>query len=755
MPTGSFDFSPYPPQLAMNAIPIGVFLYNSGFVDDPFNDTDGPYTLLPNIRCEQIQYKEGPEPPTARFSYILDELSALAEDIPSQFEQIFPLGTAPSNYVVTMADELVVLALLPDGTTRVLFHGYPRVPQTDVSPASQHVTFVAVGVAVRCWDTPIGGRMQRDGNSPQNGVNVQTDLPVRFNPAGTGTRAVGGILPNCTPDGYDVNQGGDEPYPVFLDSSIDRDPDPRTFWGLSKAVRYILATQNTVLVQDEQLLVDNPDFSVLDALLQDRRPLDGSEFFDPRNPATYQTNRNVIRDYDATNKPWPAVVGQLLGFYGFGMRFVCEDDGDGNPYDYLEFYRKDAAGPTEPKSVYLPSTGANLTDAITNLSALHAAFDFHGVANDVFIESHLERWEVSIVLAPGFQPASGDGNAATRTQFLMSNLSSQPATAAQRLAYRCYLADECADGHWSIAGHDWITDTAFDFSAIFNDGADNTTYVNRYRPGMGTLFSKDLNNKPRKAQLAISHDYIGADPPCFRDLNDTSTWQQIGDGTWDLLPDRLGITVTVEDVDGWKIGKPPKGNAPNGQPWPFPDGMVSGIRSMANPTAATSPQNPSQQFWLLLTTVIEADAGIGTEALRRDASPLAQTVQRRVDASDHFHYDAIDVSSCYNTTQDPILAQDDTNRAFAHASQLRSAHEFPPLTAALTIPYLAGYISIGHRIDEINGRDVSLLVNAGAEQGEAASYPYVVALTWDFQEEKQATTIQLSDRRLEPRRPTA
>ena len=89
--------------------------------------------------------------------------------------------------------------------------------------------------------------------------------------------------------------------------------------------------------------------------------------------------------------------------------------------------------------------------------------------------------------------------------------------------------------------------------------------------------------------------------------------------------------------------------------------------------------------------------------------------------------------------------------AEAHACQLRSAHEFPPLTAAVTIPMLVGYINIGDRIHEIDGRDVSLLVNAGAEQGEPASYPYVVALTWDFQGEKQSTTVQLSDRRQEPR----
>lgn len=69
----------------------------------------------------------------------------------------------------------------------------------------------------------------------------------------------------------------------------------------------------------------------------------------------------------------------------------------------------------------------------------------------------------------------------------------------------------------------------------------------------------------------------------------------------------------------------------------------------------------------------------------------------------------------------------------------------------MTIPQLIGYLSVGDRVDEIDGRDVSLIVNAGAEQGEALSFPFVVAVTWDFRGEKQSTTVQLSDRRQEPR----
>ena len=158
-------------------------------------------------------------------------------------------------------------------------------------------------------------------------------------------------------------------------------------------------------------------------------------------------------------------------------------------------------------------------------------------------------------------------------------------------------------------------------------------------------------------------------------------------------------------------------------------------------------------FWLRLTTVIEADYGIEATAPRRDASPMSSTILRRVDARDHFHYDVVDGSSAFNQSPgtDQVV-QDDSDAAVAHACQLRSAHEFPPLAAAVTIPMLVDYVQIGDRISQINGRDVSFLVNAGIEQGEAPSYPFVVGLTWDFQESKQSTTLQLADRRLEPPR---
>ena len=481
--------------------------------------------------------------------------------------------------------------------------------------------------------------------------------------------------------------------------------------------------------------------------MQNRRPLAGAEFFDPNNAATYQTDHNRIRDYDATNKPWPEVVAELLGFYGFGMRWVCATDAYGGPYDYLEVYRKDAAGPTDPKQIYLaPNRFGPIRRALANVAAMHAAFDYQAVANSFYIETAPQRYEVSVILAPGYQPQAGDGTAANRVQFRKSALDASNATAATRAKYRFYVADECGDGHWSLADSQWLT-TPIDFSSVFQlpDGnPDNLpTYVRRYRPGRNTLFSKDLNNKPLKAQLAVSRNYTGADAPCIWDTV-SGTWQQI-DGGWSLMEDRLGIEVTVDDPEAWNIGKPPAGTTAQ-----EPTGVLHGITSISNPSTTIQSE---KMFWLRLTTVIEADYGIEATAPRRDASPMSSTILRRVDARDHFHYDVVGGSSAFNQSPgtDQVV-QDDSDAAVAHACQLRSAHEFPPLAAAVTIPMLVDYVQIGDRISQINGRDVSLLVNAGIEQGEAPSYPSVVGLTWDFQGSKQSTTLQLADRRLEPQR---
>lgn len=94
--------------------------------------------------------------------------------------------------------------------------------------------------------------------------------------------------------------------------------------------------------------------------------------------------------------------------------------------------------------------------------------------------------------------------------------------------------------------------------------------------------------------------------------------------------------------------------------------------------------------------------------------------------------------------------RDDTKAATSHANQLRSAHEFPILAGSVTIPFLTDYYQIGDRVKIVQGRDASLQINVGADQGEKATYPWVTAFSWVLEHDRQQTTLQLSDRRGEP-----
>ena len=67
----------------------------------------------------------------------------------------------------------------------------------------------------------------------------------------------------------------------------------------------------------------------------------------------------------------------------------------------------------------------------------------------------------------------------------------------------------------------------------------------------------------------------------------------------------------------------------------------------------------------------------------------------------------------------------------------------------MTIPSLITAFRVGDRMGRINGRDISLQTNLGTGSGESPVYPVIVALTWDFTGQRQATILELADRRPE------
>jgi hypothetical protein len=236
MSQGSFDLSPVPGAIASTAMPVMVARYTPG------GDDDDPYTVLPNVRCLRIDYREGPEPPLARFQYYMDDRLASTMDWPSQFEELWPIDAA-GNYVVMNDDRLVVLTQGPateDGSDPqkiVLFDGFAQIPQVDVSAQRQEVTFVAQGVAIRLWDSPITGRTQRDASDSTDtsgDSDFRVALPCRFNPSDTSVGAQGGYIGNCVNDYTEIE---DESYPVFLDPLCsERGVGVTTFWQVGDAM---------------------------------------------------------------------------------------------------------------------------------------------------------------------------------------------------------------------------------------------------------------------------------------------------------------------------------------------------------------------------------------------------------------------------------------------------------------------------------------------------------------------------------------
>jgi hypothetical protein len=773
---GSFDYNPDGDDAPLTdlATPIIACRYDSS------QPSGQRYTYLPNVWVQQWQKKEGNKPPAAQFSYVLHDTdfdgsgddpedSDEFPDYPAQFEETWPIASAPNNYKVVAGDELVILAIDPEGNYRVKWHGFAKVPQTDLEGNSQEVTFTGASVHERLWDDVIKGRTQRNADQPSTPGDptdpttfpVLVDLPTRFN---------ADDHPNCTPDDtdetYTDENGNVFQYPVFLDptltvSSIDPTTGATVYkpvatrWTLGKLCRYLLGIYNQA-----QTYVDNPDFSVLDLLLHNRSPKPGVEIMDPTDPDTYVSEPIVVRDYDGTNKPFMDCMIELLEMEGFRLRLVTEgmpSTGDEftfapvvieEPYDYLEIYRFDADGPTDPKECWLPVTRSPIDVDECNVNSFHAVNDFHSLANQWTVETRLNRYEISVVLAPGFEPSTADATATGMRKFLKASL--DDAAIGIRQQYRYYVADELGEGHWDFTSAAMVED-AFDFSPVFPPLSDPgstpvPTYVKRHRPGLRTLFSKDLAGKVREAELSLSRDYAGEYPAIW---DGTGTWQTI-DGGYTLLRDRLGIDITVEDVNAWGIGRPSPLSVGILQE---PTGTLQGIVSIANPNPAVQRQ---KLFFLRLTCVIESDQCIDATAYVRLASPYRFTVERRVDAKDFFIRNVIDGSSAFFTASGgiagtPLYETDDTKRATTHAEQMRAAHEFPPLAASINIPWLSEIYDVGDRLRIMSGRDVDFQVNAGTEQGEAPSYPFVVAVTHLNAAKGQSTICQLSDRRMEPR----
>ena len=682
------------------------------------------FEYLPNVRCESIHFREGAVLPTAQFSYILDDTDP-ATPTPYRFEQLWPMGSS-GPYVVKPEDELLVYHLQEGASSPiVVFDGFAQVPQVDMEGGGLRATFTAVGVFVRLWDRPVENARYRDAFDGEAGEDIVTGLPVHFNPEDAGSG-------NCTPEGFDRNQGDPDAYPVFLDAqAVGVRP-----WTLPGVIRYLFWQTNPA-----ETWAKNPvayTGQELDDYLESVIPegTNGS-FFDLSNPDTYTTEPIIVRSVDMTGRAVVEAAVELLGQYGFKLFMNTKPDPDDllAPINELILFRVDGRDAVAPKTLWLPPHGSAYPVPPPQAANIRLARDRLASFNEVLVQTGLEEVEISVVLAPDFEVDAAD--ATNVSQFDTSKLAN--ADASLRKRYRVFIADEDGAGHWDLDAEDWVFEEALDLSAVFPgdnpSGEATAAYVARRRPGTATLFSKDSAGRPRRAELAISRDYAGESPAIW---DRSGTWRSLSDSGWRLLKDRLGIEITAENPENWKLPKTTGDDQ-------APGDALRVVTSLAAPESAPSP---NRRFWLRLTTVIRGDFDAAAFAEKRESSPSRFATRRLIDAREHYKLQKIHRSSAFNAEARDEVSRDDAPKATAHAAALRLAHEGMSVAGSITLPYVSHAIGVGDLIEGLAGRGLSFAEMGGEDAGEGPQYPAVVGFSWTCQL-PQTTTLFLSDRRAE------
>lgn len=690
---GDTVLSPPPLPLVRPGPSIGVFRY------------DGTrFEPLPNVRCLSIAApREGADPGSATFRYSFDEFDA--DPVPSGFARVIPL-TASGEGVVLPDDRLVVAMLGPNDQLTYLFDGFALSPEFQVSGRTETVIIQALGVAVRCWDTPIDGSVWRDIATPDDAdANTLTELPGRVNPDGK---------PNATGANYDVNFTGlGKLHPAFLDPDAwISDPTSRRPWTLGMAARMLVVRGNFA-----QQYVKSPDLSGVDDLLKTLAPTAAGGTVNPDDPSTFTANDVILPDRLLSGAPWPDLLDGLLQPFGFAMTFRLAADANNRPETTLALYRRCDQTAAGLKDLLLQDQDAGLLDpSKTNVAAAQVARDGSMVVNAFDVLTAPDRVEASYVLAPGFSIDAADPN--NLDTFKSSNAS----PTADPDPYRLFVFDESGEGHWDYGSGAWTVGSPTSLDGVLPAG----DYAQRRRPGLDDLITTDALGRRRKAELCLLVGYDGDVP---------GVWDGTGQvypvkGQWRLDDDVLGIRVTCEDPNAWHVG-------------PFKD--VAALRGGVIPLVEWLP-DPSKRVHLLLTAAIESDAGLDVTAGRRSASPTRFSITRTIDGRDRYRKETVKAHSRFNTTGTDKVPRDDTDRAGADAEAHRAAHELGPFAGTVSIRRLTTAYRVGDRIRRIAGRDVDLRMSIGAESGESATYPRVVGLSWTF-EGGFGTRLQLSDGR--------
>jgi len=728
----SIDYEPGSVPPARPSTAVAVFRYRA---DAPkFADR---YEHLPNVRFLGCVYREGAQPPTARFRYVFGDPTADPED-PQRIEGCFPIDAAGPR-VVMNDDRLVVRIFRDDGYSEILFDGFKSPCQVDLDAETEAATFLAAGTPVREFDEPVGYSLFRPADQPLEPVaGTPVNAPARFNPDGK---------PNASPlPDYDRGDGSTFPeyrgvsYPHFLGPVW---PANRIngaslrMWTLGMAARHLVGAWSLLDPSTGGRWTNCDQFGSLDDVLQVLQPSDpdGTGPIDASNGTTFvKAGINVV-DYDATGKGWPTALEEIIAPHGFAMCWRLSDATPkagaewGDPRWNLAIYHRDDNANLKP--LLLPPAGTDLDPAAVNVGALAVSRDVHDLANKVYVDASPVRFEASILLAPGFTISAGDASS------LDDYVADGPNFDVNRDEYRVFVADECGEGHWSHKVDDFVADPPTLSAILQSELTPAAKFVVRRRPGVNAILKRGPDGEALKAQLHVarlsSMDSQFWRPGLWQD--GVGTWQLVDSSEWSLLDDRLGIRINCSDPNSFKIGQPSDPAAP------FPSGKLTIVESLA-----ASIGDKSQGFMFRLTCCIDGDSDFGMIASRRSASPTKFSVARRIDARDRYRMWIQSQFSALKPAgvRKDVAVVDDTKEAKSYASSARRHLEFGSMAGSATIPRLSTAYQVGDKISDVRGREISLRTNLGAETGESPVYPSVTGISWDC-DGRQATTLELDD----------
>jgi hypothetical protein len=720
---------------------VGVFKWPQPYTGRP--------TLLPNVRCISITYEEGSSPGSAHFRYVFAP-GIIDPSFPSRIEQTIPLSAAGPGILVN-DDRVLVYAQLDDGSTQLMFDGWYVVPQVNVDADQEMTTFTCPGAMFRQWDRPLAGAIYRNADQAlMGGKDVQTKLPIRFNPEGK--RNATSDFSGTDPSEYQVFLG-----PIYPEDNINGEDIDR--WTLFEAALYIIIQGTTPLVGVADTYLQVGDLSYLKNLLSavvatsdDAGPINMDD------PSTFKYEDIYVHDCDVTGEAWPDALMRIIEPQGYSMRWILSADSNGLPIWTFKVFRKDDN--VNLKQLFLQQAGTKLNPTRLDPSqttALDISLerDVHDLANQIWIDAKPKLYEASFVLAPLFKINPGD----------VGNQDSFKATAgtnrtAGGLAYRSFGFDECGEGHWSQTAGSWVDSGSPGFldNVLQPTKATGKQYVVRRRPGLNKLIQLNDEGDKIEATLHIASDWGKGAPAVYDGV--TGTWQKIWSGEWRLLDDRLGVQLTMTAPNSWDIGTPP--NSPTNYPFTF--GSVNVIECLNGPIIRTATPTTAtimvKQFWLMLTCTIQGDVDFNVVSNKRTSSPTRFIINRRIDKREQFRQEIV---SKYSYFFDPDLAtdldadgnwlfRDDEKNAQDIADGYRRYRESGDFSGTVTIDHVSVSYGLGDKITRINGRNISLRTNLGTPSTESPIYPSVVGITFNLGDgdSPQTTVLELSDRRHEP-----